>query len=671
MACRARLREDAAAGCAVRSSLRLWGLAWAFGGACAVAPGVVEEDVEAPVAACSPAGPPLLHRLSRRQVGFAVSDLLGVDPRLSEALPLDLQDGGLAVTSAAQRLDAPWSAAALRVLAEAVSSAFDDAGVLVLPVDATSADAVDVALTHDEPMAVFTSPVTQGWDVSLEEGGWYDLDVIARMQMLFQEGDPLVDDDPEIRVRVDGIPLDPVALRNEGDDGLHHRVRISLSSGPHRVTADVVPSETRFASFASIQLIPSALDGPPRHSPVLDRWVTCSPRGDAACVRSVLGRFARVAWRGPVASDDLDALVGLVDPSGETDVYEGLATAFLAVLLDPRFLFLVEAPAVGGPRERAPNEVAARWATVLWESVPDEDVLDCADGSWATPGCTPDEVVGRMLADPRADRFLEQVVVGWMGLDALPVLEAQGAPLDPALRAAMVASAVQRLRRVLIEGGAWDTLIADPDTWLDPVLAAHHGLAEAPTGWRQVEGRGYGWLTDAATLTAHSQPARTSPTRRGRFLWERMRCLAVGERPAGVPSVDEASPGAGIEASLAAIAEDPSCASCHGHLDPLGLSLEGFDGVGKAREVPPLLRVWALEDGTQLGTPEAVSAWLREGDGFASCGASFLGTWLLQAVPDDAARCALGPLTGSTNGAAWFRAALRSDALAVRGEDAP
>ncbi|MFM2163546.1 MAG: hypothetical protein RLZZ383_3058 [Pseudomonadota bacterium] len=651
-----------------------WHVAWvgsALLAACDTSTSPPVDDPGPLAAACEAAPAPALHRLSRRQLGYALEDLLDVDAALSLSLPADLQDGGLDVTTEAQRLDTPWASAWLRVAAEAISSVFDGAGDVALRVDPAEAATTEVALTHDEPLAVFTEAATIGWDIDIPEAGVYAVDLIGRRQTLFQEGDALVDDDAIVVVQLDGTLVERVVLVNEGDEGLHHVTEVVLEPGRHRLTAQIVPSATRFASVASIHVRPSVGEaGPRRRSPALDRWVTCNPRGDAACVREVVGSFARVAWRGPVTEEAIDRLIDLVEASGGADVYDGLGAAFLATLLDPAFLFLVEAPAEQGPRTRSPHELAARWATVLWESVPDVSILACADTAWQAPGCSEDEVLDQMLQDPRTDRFLHNLVVGWLGLDALDVLSEQGAALDAPLRAAMTQSAVERLRRVLLDGASVASLLAAPTTWVDATLAAHYGVA-ASTGWVEVPGRMQGWLTDAATLAAHSQVGRTSPTRRGRFLWERLHCLEVGERPAVIPSVDDVAPGAGIESVLASIGEDPACAACHNHLDPLGLSLEGFDAVGRAREVAPLERSWALEDGTELGSPEAVVAWLTRDDAFAACAASFLGTWLVQAVPTPAVACAIGPLDAASSGAAWLRDALRSDAFRRRGEDEP
>ncbi len=654
----------------MRSHWATWAGVCGLVGACATepaAPWVPPGDV----ARCEVAPPPALHRLSRRQLGYALSDLLGVDPSVSMSLPADLQDGGLGVATASQRLDAPWSAAWLRVASDAVSAAFDGAGDLALLVDPAVAATVDVAVGHDEPFAVFTEPTSLTWEVEIAEPGVYDVDVIARKQTLFQEGDAIDDDDAVVTVRFDGAEIERVVLSNEGDEGMHHVVRATLNAGQHRVVADIAPSVTRFASIASVHLRPSAEDGPRRRTAVLDRWVSCNPREDAGCVREVVAGFARVAWRAEASDDAVDALVEAVDLSGETDVYDGLASAFLAVLLDPAFLFLVEAPAPVEGRLRSPHELLARWATILWESVPDEARLACADAGWQGKGCTQEAVVEAMLSDARADRFLRDLVVGWLGLDTLESLAEQGAPLDPALRDAMVTSAMERLRRVLVQGDAIGTLLAGSTTWVDGTLAAHYGVSATARGWVEVPGHTLGWLTDAATLTAHSQPARTSPTRRGRFVWERLHCLEVGDRPAVVPSVDVVEPGAGIETLLAEIGRDPACASCHGHLDPLGLSLEGFDEVGRSRMAPPLTQPWVLDDGTVLGSPEAVVHWLGENDAFASCAKAFLGTWLVYETPSAATSCSLGALTTASDGGDWLRDALLSDALRVRGEDVP
>jgi len=91
-----------------------------------------------------------------------------------------------------------------------------------------------------------------------------------------------------------------------------------------------------------------------------------------------------------------------------------------------------------------------------------------------------------------------------------------------------------------------------------------------------------GIVAQPAFLMAHSHPGRSSPTLRGKAIRELLLCQKV---PAPPPNVNFAlvqntkDPRyATARQRLTAHNDDETCAGCHKIMDPLGLSLENFDG---------------------------------------------------------------------------------------------
>lgn len=132
-------------------------------------------------------------------------------------------------------------------------------------------------------------------------------------------------------------------------------------------------------------------------------------------------------------------------------------------------------------------------------------------------------------------------------------------------------------------------LLTAEDSWLEPRLAEHYGVARTEPGYAVVEERtGAGLLATGAFLTATSNPTRTSPVRRGHWVAANLLCEDPPPPPDGVEQEFDESEGAQtVVEQLAAHRANPACAGCHDQLDPIGIALESFDGVGVFRSNYP------------------------------------------------------------------------------------
>jgi hypothetical protein len=201
--------------------------------------------------------------------------------------------------------------------------------------------------------------------------------------------------------------------------------------------------------------------------------------------------------------------------------------------------------------------------------------------------------VKRMVRDPKSMALVQNFGGQWLTLRNLALVAPDRKKFptyNNDLREAMkketelfVAYVMQQDRSVLEFLDARYTFVNDR-------LAKHYGL-EGVEGadFRKVdladERRG-GLLTQASILTLTSNPTRTSPVKRGKWVLEQILGTPPPPQPPNVPALKEEGRLATgtLRQRLEQHRKDPVCASCHSRMDPLGFGLENFDPVGAWRE---------------------------------------------------------------------------------------
>jgi hypothetical protein len=319
-----------------------------------------------------------------------------------------------------------------------------------------------------------------------------------------------------------------------------------------------------------------------------------------AQTRENLTRLAGRAWRRPVEPAAVDRLVRVVDDAvaaGESRD-DGLRRAIAIVLASPEFVFRIEAspPAASAGAVPVPDvELATRLSYFLWSSCPDEELLALAADGKLTANL--DAQVRRMLADPRASALVDQFAMQWLGLGRLAVhgVDADQFPLwRPALAAAMVEETRRFVADVFRSDGSLMLLCDANFTWVNGNLAALYGLKPQPpldqSEWRRVtldpDLRG-GLLGQASILTVTSNPARTSPVKRGKWVLEQLLGAPPPMAPADVPSIEDTERRqltGTLRQRMEQHRADPRCAGCHRRMDAFGFALEAFDPIGQRRE---------------------------------------------------------------------------------------
>jgi hypothetical protein len=348
------------------------------------------------------------------------------------------------------------------------------------------------------------------------------------------------------------------------------------------------------------------------HPPGYERFFTRDlppqdPAERRAYAREVLTIFATKAFRRPPSSDTIESLVDIADNTYKVpgNSFEtGVASAMVAVLASPRFLFRVETaePVASGQPFADVDEyaLASRLSYLLWSSMPDDELFKLAAQGKIRQNL--DAQVRRMLADPRAKAFVENFAGQWLqsrdvlnaDINRAEVMALEGVKtteeLTAAQREAMKEEAADCFDYVARGNRSVVELLDSDYTFLNETLAKFYGIPGV-TGseMRKVtlppgDPRG-GVLTLGSVLEVTSNPTRTSPVKRGKWILENILGAPAPPPPPDVPALEEAVKKFQDHVptqreALALHRENALCASCHARMDPLGLALENFNALG-------------------------------------------------------------------------------------------
>ena len=412
-------------------------------------------------------------------------------------------------------------------------------------------------------------------------------------------------------------------------------VPVTLAAGNHRIQIRNVNSARAYEHDLGVDFL--KVDGPnnppnPARDALRAKIFACDPAKDGTedfCARKILGDFAHRAYRRPVTTAELDALVAMVvlaKAQGD-DFQTGIRLGIKRVLTSSEFLFKTElddAPDTVAAHPLSDLELATRLSYFLWASTPDDELLRVAEmGGLSDPNLL-ELQARRLLADPRADALVEVFAAQWMKLRTLnpasPSLTVYPG-FDGALKTAMRDETLMFLQSFIREDRSALELLDARYTYLNERLAGHYGIPGITgTAMQRVElttmQRG-GLLTHGSILTLTSVPNRTSPVKRGKWVLDQLLCQEPPPPPANVPALPE-----GVDATgktLRQLAEthrnNVACSGCHVQMDPIGFSLEHFDGVGHWRDTDGTLAIDAtggLPDGRMFDGAIQLSKILKD-----------------------------------------------------------
>ena len=553
----------------------------------------------------APPGPPP-RRLNRAEYCASVQDLLGVDPSRLGALPPD--DVGAGFDNVASVLSLPPSALErLTELAEAVAAAAcpDTVAAGSVHADFAPSSLVVSAGKANKDVAIVWSRGTASAAFDAPGAGTYEL--VATVGGMQAGPEPV-----KVALQADGRGVAAFEVPEGAKSPGTRRAEFRATPGRHEVAVEFLndyftkdgpdgkPADRNLVVHGL--RVTGPLDPPtvPTWQAAMDSAVALAQGTSAADAgaresadfRWLLGRFLR---RSAVERDERDLRAAIEPAVAGAPRQARLRAAIAYLLLHPEFLFRIEPDPAPPARERAlsPDELAARLAGFLWSSVPDERLAAAAaDGSLASTGTLRAEI-DRMLEDPRASRLADRFAPQWLSIDAIEERTPdprQFAGMSPALLGSMRAESVLFFDTVLRERRPATDLLGAGFTFADERLAEHYGIpAPAGGGMRRVPappGRDGGILTQAAVLLSTSNPTRTSPVKRGKWVLESLLDAAPPPPPPGTAQLPDAAgtaAAAGMRELLAAHRADAACAACHRRMDALGFAFEAWDPVGRPR----------------------------------------------------------------------------------------
>jgi mono/diheme cytochrome c family protein len=363
--------------------------------------------------------------------------------------------------------------------------------------------------------------------------------------------------------------------------------------------------------------------------------------GEAACAKQIAGNLARRAFRRPVTDADLAKLMPFYENGrrdaqarqgeasnrdaqarqgeasnrdaqarqGEASNKEGgnfdagIQRLVAAVLASPDFLYRTirgvqpqGTKTAGAEVALTDNELASRLSFFIWNTGPDDELLKLAASKDLSKPAVMDAQVKRMLADPKASSLVTNFAMKWLGLNDLDALKPDQqvfAGFNDQLKKDLVTEAETFITSVLLENRPLVELLTSDQTYLNDRVARHYGLTDI-TGsqfrWvRLTDKNRLGLLGKGAVLMKTSYPNRTSPVLRGAWILDKIIGTPPTPPPPTVENQDLAQkPGETpktVRARLEQHRDNATCRQCHGVIDPMGLALENFDGVGQFRTV--------------------------------------------------------------------------------------
>jgi hypothetical protein len=629
----------------------------------------LEHEIDQAAAAAPNPGPTVpLHRLNRNEYQNAIRDLLGVEVDVRDLLPADDASYGFDNIAGVLKLSP--------TLLERYLSAADKVSRLAFGRPGPFAN-IDWFRVPDDlsqerrlPGLPFGTRGGMAVEYTFPVDGEYE--IAADLQRDLNEGVPLYAEDQNLEISIDGeriavftlpaVPTTPPeqrvndpdnpgisqitarlrlsfperAIRNRMD--ANWRVRVPVAAGQHRVVATFIAKTAALDETPRLPFLrpyPAGVNinetrtGAYLYSveisgPYLD--VAAEPAAAAVATsdgeetREAVARLtslARRAYRRPVAAADVESLLAFYsDGAAQGGFDAGLQLAVKRLLVSPEFLFRIERSTIAAgavPTQLDDFALASRLSFFLWSSIPDDALLAAAEAGRLVEPAELEAQVRRMLADPKADAFVENFAGQWLflrNLDAIVPVQSYFPDFDDTLRQGLRRETELFFASIVREDrSALDLLRADY-TYLNERVARHYGVP----GVKGAHFRRVNWDTDSprrgllghgSILAVTSYPDRTSPVVRGKWILESLLGTPPPNPPPDVPDL-VATDGAGtalpMRERLARHREDPNCASCHALMDPLGFALENFDAIGRWRTLgdagEPLNVSGALPDGT-------------------------------------------------------------------------
>ncbi len=359
----------------------------------------------------------------------------------------------------------------------------------------------------------------------------------------------------------------------------------------------------------------------------------------------VLRRFVPRAYRRPVTDREISRLLNLYEvASGRGAPFmEAIRLPLKAVLVSPGFLFRAESqPSPNDPKavhDLDEFSLASRLSFFLWSTMPDTRLIGLAEKRQLRVNLAIE--VERMLKDERVRAFSKNFAGQWLQLRNLELVQPDKKrfpSFDDKLRQSMRKETEAFFSYLLMNNRPVTEFLDADYTFINSSLARHYGFRGTfgeDLKYVSLKGAGLprgGILTHASFLTITSNPTRTSPVKRGKWVLDNVLGTPVKNPPPDIPELElrsHDSRGKTLRQQLAEHSEKPMCASCHVSMDAIGFSLENFDAIGR----------WRLQDS---GNPIDPAGKMSTGEKFS--GAQELQSFIVNGRKEAFVRCLIEKL---------------------------
>lgn len=440
---------------------------------------------------------------------------------------------------------------------------------------------------------------------------------------------------PKLEMRLDGKAVKVFEVRAiENKPALYETV-VKIEPGDRRVSAAYINNYVTRGEDRNLIIDYLEVVGPVAQQPYPETHRRIFVSDDA---RDIISKFAKRAFRRPVAKDEIDRLQALYEMAkkdGES-FESSIKLALSAVLVSPHFLFRGEIqPEPDNPKSVHPiNEyaLASRLSYFLWSSMPDDRLFELAEKKQLRKNL--DKEVKRMLGDAKSVALVQNFGAQWLQIRNLANVSPDKKTFptwDNDLRDSMQRETELFFEHIMREDRSVLELLESDYTFANARLAKHYGIdGVSGKDFQKVtfkDQRRGGILTQGSVLTITSNPTRTSPVKRGKWILENVLGSPPPPPPPDVPELEETKEAqlhGSLRQRMEQHREKPMCASCHARMDPIGFGFENFDGIG----------AWREKDGT---FPVEAGGELVSGEKFSN--ASDLKKLLMTAKRADFVRC--------------------------------
>ena len=631
----------------------------------------------------------VLQRLNRKEYQNAVRDLLGVDVNGAELLPPDDVAGGFDNIASALQVSPSFIEGYVNAARNVAVLAMGNGDARAQGWSFRSAPGNQ--LTHVPGLPLGTRGGILA-NVDLPADGEYRINVSDMATHIWGNGmeyeNPLV-------VTVDNKIVYEATIGGEADmkaydqvqsgamDMVNKRlkdIKFKTTAGPHKIGVtfrrqSFAESDDQLQQFApgggqdrlyrvnSFQLLgPFDVSGL-SSTPAREKILTCHPdknknKTGEQCAREIFSTLAKRAYRRPVTEQDITELMAYYNDGSKKAGFEaGIREGVTGILASPFFLYRGErVPGnlkAGDTYTISDLELASKLSFFLWNSIPDDELLDLAAANKLSAPATLDKQVQRMLADPRSKTLASNFVFQWLDmgrLDAIvpdnDVFPSASGRMDPRTdfrtELTLFADSIFREDRSVLD------LMRANYTYLNERVAVHYGITDVKGDqFRRVEltdSKRWGLLGKGAILMAAAYPNRTSPVLRGSFILRYLQGVPPANPPQGVPALNDKDIGTQkartVRELMAAHRASPTCSACHSVMDPLGFALENFDATGAWRDKDRYAgtgidSAGTLPDGTPITGPDDLrKALLRKPEMFTQSFTQGLLTYATGRVAD-------------------------------------